>query len=299
MGRVVVVGSLNADLVVRTPRRPAGGETVVGSDLRVGPGGKSANQAVAAARLGAQVAMIGAVGGDEFGVRLRSAIEADGIELGALATIPDVATGTAVIVVDDAGENSIVVSPGANGHVDDAFVQARRSIFDGASAVVLCLEIPVDGVVAAARIARDVGATVILNLSPYAEVPDELLALTDLLVVNEHELRHLIGDTSWERCGAMLADRGIGRAIVTLGEHGSVVVDGPRTHRVEAIRVGVVDTTGCGDAYTGSVAAALARGLSLVDAAAVANRISADAAARTGAAASYPDAASAARLAWG
>lgn len=295
-----MVGSLNTDLVVRTTRRPDGGETVVGSDLQVGPGGKSANQAVAAARLGADVAMIGAVGDDVFGTRLREAIGVEGIDQTAVVTLEEVATGTAVIVVDSDGENSIVVSPGANRYVDGAFVQAHRTAFDGAGAVVLCLEIPLDGAVAAARAGHAVGATVIVNLSPYAAVPPELLRLTDLLLVNEHELKLLVGGGARDQYAAALADMGIERAIVTLGERGSEVVDGASgIRRIEPVRVGVVDTTGCGDAYTGAVAAALVRGLSLVDAADVANRISADAATREGASTSYPTAADAARLAWG
>lgn len=307
-GRVAIVGSLNADLIVRTERRPAGGETVIGSDLVIGSGGKGANQAVAAARLGAEVAMLGALGDDAFGRQMRAAITAEGIDDAAVVELPGAASGTAMIIVDAAGENSIVVSPGANDQLSAAMVDAQRSWFDGAVVLGLCLEIPVETVLAAARNGHDAGARVIVNLSPFAEVPAELLALTDLLLVNEHELALLLGDGAGERSWAdrarALAERGIGRAIVTLGGEGSVVLDPqsgeePTVTPISAVRVTPVDTTGCGDAYTGSVAAALARDLPLTEAAAVASRISAFAATRPGTQSSYPSKAEAADLAWG
>ncbi|NMO05125.1 ribokinase [Gordonia sp. TBRC 11910] len=300
MSRVVVVGSLNMDLLVHTERRPSGGETVAGSDLLLGPGGKSANQAVAAARLGAHVTMIGAVGRDVFGQRLRAFVDAEGIDTDGITTIDDVATGTAVIIVDDEGENSIVVSSGANARVTGEWVEARRSMFDAASVVVLCLEIPLDGVLAAARAGHAAGATVILNLSPYIEVPDELLMLTDVLLVNEHECRAAVGaDLPWDEAAVVLVGNGVGRAIVTLGARGSVVLDATSVTEITSIQVAVADTTGCGDAYTGTIAAGLARGLGLVDAAHAASRVSAAAATRVGASASYPSSADATRLAWG
>ena len=194
-GRVAIVGSLNADLIVRTERRPAGGETVIGSDLAIGSGGKGANQAVAAARLGAEVAMLGALGDDAFGRQMRAAIVAEGIDDSAVVELPDAASGTAMIIVDAAGENSIVVSPGANDRLGPA--DGGRSSGPGStgprcsgcawrSRSRRCSRRPGSG--------RDAGARVIVNLSPYAEVPAELLALTDLLLVNEHELALLLGD---------------------------------------------------------------------------------------------------------
>jgi ribokinase len=300
VNRVAIVGSLNADLIVRTERRPAGGETVIGSDLAIGSGGKGANQAVAAARLGAEVAMLGALGDDAFGRQMRAAIVAEGIDDSAVVTLPDAASGTAMIIVDAAGENSIVVSPGANNRLGPADVDAQRSFFDGAAVLGLCLEIPVETVLAAARSGRDAGARVIVNLSPYAAVPAELLALTDLLLVNEHELALLLGgsDGSWPDRARALAERGIGRAVVTLGSAGSMVLEPDAVTPIPAVRVTPVDTTGCGDAYTGSVAAALARDLPLTEAAAVASRISAFAATRPGTQSSYPSRAEAAELAW-
>jgi ribokinase len=308
-GRVLIVGSINADLVVRTERRPSGGETVTGSDLVIGAGGKGANQAVAAARLGADVAMLGAVGDDAFGNAQLDGLGEEGIETAAIAELYEAATGTAVIVVDAVGENSIVVSPGANGLVSAEMVQRRRDWFDGAAVLGLCLEIPVETVLAAARAGHDAGACVILNLSPFAAVPAELLGLTGLLLVNEHELAQLVGgdppagDSSWADRARALGRLGIERAIVTLGGDGSMVLQGcagaaPQITPIAAVPITPVDTTGCGDAYMGAVAAALARGLPLVDAAAVAGRISAHAATGAGAQSSYPSAAEAAELAW-
>ncbi len=301
---MAIVGSINTDLAVRTERRPQGGETVRGADLLISAGGKGANQAVAAARLGAAVAMLGAVGADAFGREQRAALAAEGIDDSAVLELPDAATGTAVIVVDATGENSIVVSPGANGRVSPAMVDEHRSWFDGAAVLGLCLEIPVETVLAAARQGRRAGACVLVNLSPFGEVPAELLALTDLLLVNEHELAQLLGDADagWVDRGRALAGRGVGRAVVTLGGDGSVVLDAragaePRVTPIPAVPVTPVDTTGCGDAYTGTVAAALAAGRPLPEAAALASRVGAVAATRPGAQSSYPSRAEAAELA--
>lgn len=306
---IAVVGSLNVDLIVRTERRPGAGETVLGSDLAIGTGGKGANQAVAASRLGGRVAMLGAVGVDGFGPAQVAAIRDEGIDVGAVSELPGVATGTAVIVVDAEGENSIVVSPGANSRIDAELVDSHESWFEDAAVVCLCLEIPVDGVLAAARRGHAAGAQVVVNLSPYEEVPGELLALTDLLLVNEHELALLLAadsgsvGESWADRAQALSARGVRRAIITLGAEGSVVLDmtgpEPEVTPIAPTRVTVVDTTGCGDAFTGSVSAALARGRSLVEAAGIASRISAHAATGEGTQRSYPSREKAAELAWG
>ena len=311
-GIVASVGPLNGDLLVNTARRPAGGETVTGSELVIGTGGKGANQAVAAARLGAEVVMLGAVGADAFGHDQRAALVAEGIDDSAVHELPDVATGTAIIIVDAEGENSIVISPAANGRVTAGMVDEHKPWFDGVAVLGMCLEIPVDAVLAGARNAHDAGATVVFNLSPYAEVPAELLALTDLLLVNQHELALLLdtpesGERPWADHARALADRGIRQAIVTLGAGGSVVLDStgsgaggePVITPIAAVPVTPVDTTGCGDAYMGSILAALARGVELTEAAAVASRISAYAATKPGTQISYPTRPEAAELAWG
>ncbi|MFS0729071.1 ribokinase [Curtobacterium sp. 1P10AnD] len=274
MTGIVVVGSLNADLVVRTERFPKPGETLQGSDLAILPGGKSANQAVAAGRLGGTVRMIGAVGDDGNGSLLRDSVAAAGVDTTLVAVREGVATGTAVITVDAAGENTIVISAGANGTLTPEDVPP--DVFADAGVLGLCLEVSIDVVLAAARAAHEAGVTVLTNLSPFGAVPDELLDLTDVLLVNEHE-------------AAELGDHGVARSIVTRGGAGCTVHDGgAEPEAVDAVRVEPVDTTGCGDAFMGAVALRLAAGDALVDAARFAVGVGAYAATKPGAQASYP-----------
>ena len=274
MNTIVVVGSLNADLVVRTERFPKPGETLHGSDLATLPGGKSANQAVAAGRLGGAVRMIGAVGDDGNGALLRDSVAAAGVDTTHVAVRPGTATGTAVITVDGHGENTIVISGGANATLTPDDLPADA--FADAAVLGLCLEVAMDVVLAAARAAHDAGVTVLTNLSPFGDVPRELLDLTDVLLVNEHEAE-------------LLGDHGVARSIVTRGGAGSVVHDGgvPPVE-VPAVPVDAVDTTGCGDAFMGAVALRLAAGDALVDAARFAAGVGAYAATGVGAQASYP-----------
>lgn len=271
---IVIVGSLNADLVVRTDRFPKPGETLHGSDLAILPGGKSANQAVAAGRLGGTVRMIGAVGDDGNGALLRASVAAAGADTTHVAVRQGTATGTAVITVDAHGENTIVISGGANATLtpDDLPAEAFRD----AAVLGLCLEVSIDVVLAAARAAHEAGVTVLTNLSPFGDVPRELLDLTDVLLVNEHE-------------AAALGDHGVARSIVTRGGDGSVVHDGDAAPvEVPAVPVEAVDTTGCGDAFMGAVALRLAAGDPLLEAARFAAGVGAYAATGAGAQASYP-----------
>ena len=293
-GKVVVVGSLNADLTVRTDRFPSPGETLGGSELVIVPGGKSANQAAAAAILGADVRLFGAVGADGHGDLLLKAAAGAGVDASRVLRRTGTATGTAMIVVDAAGENTIIVSPGANGTVTGAELPA--DLFDGAAVLTLSLEVPLEAVTAAARAGHDAGAQVLLNLSPYREVPAELLALTDVLLLNTHEAALVTGLTDpaadWEAVIAALDALGVRRTIITLGSAGAVVLDGTANGggRITAIaptRVTAVDTTGCGDAFTAATAARLAAGASLVDAARFAAQAGALAATREGAQSSY------------
>jgi ribokinase len=271
---IVVVGSLNADLVVRTARFPQPGETLQGSDLAILPGGKSANQAVAAGRLGGTVRMVGAVGDDGNGALLRDSVAAAGVDTRHVTIREGVATGTAVITVDAAGENTIVISAGANGTLTPDDVPA--DVFADAAVLGLCLEVSIDVVLAAARAAHAAGVTVLTNLSPFGAVPAELLELTDVLLVNEHE-------------AAELGDHGVARSVVTRGGAGCVVHDGDAEPvSIDAVRVEPVDTTGCGDAFMGAVALRLAAGDTLVDAARFAVGVGAYAATKPGAQASYP-----------
>lgn len=288
-GRVLVVGSLNADLVVRTARLPDAGETVTGTDLVTEAGGKSSNQAAAAALLGAAVVLVGAVGSDAHGRFLLERAGRAGIEA-SIEVLDGMATGVAVITVDGAGENTIVLSPGANAHLTPE--RLPSAAFEGAAVLCLALEVPTETVVAAARRGQENGVTVVLNLSPYADVPGELLRLTDVLMVNEHEAAQLLGwgrvDGDWEAVRRGLSDHGIDRAVVTLGGDGAVVFDEGMVTTIPAVPVEVVDTTGCGDAFTGALAHRLAAGDRLVTAARFAAVAGAIAATRAGAQASYP-----------
>jgi ribokinase len=289
---VVVVGSINADLVIGVDRRPGPGETVLGSDLAIFPGGKGANQAVAAARLGGRVAILGRVGDDGHGALLRDALGGAGVDLGHLL-VTDGPSGVALITVDPGGDNSIIVSPGANARLLPSDVAGARRALEDAAVVSSQLEIPIETVQAAARTAAGAGARVVLNLSPPAPVPDELLALCDPLVVNEHEAAFLLGEQAGHRDRpAALAKELLGRGprsvVITLGADGALVADPSGTAAVPAPRVRAVDTTGAGDAFTAALCLRLARGDTLADAARHAARVGAAAVREPGAQSSYP-----------
>ncbi|MCX4964754.1 ribokinase [Streptomyces sp. NBC_00654] len=245
---VVVLGSLNIDLVTHVARHPGAGETVLGRGLTVLPGGKGANQAVAAARAGARVRMVGRVGDDDGGRRYLAALDADGIDTAGVVPAPGEPTGQAHIAVDDLGENTIIVIPGANGAVTGADVDRAAGALEGAQVLLLQLETPMPAVVRAARLADRAGVRVVLNASPTAEVPPELLRLADPAVVNEHEYEAL-GEGARSVC-------------VTLGARGA------RWGEHEAVppAVDAVDTTGAGDCFAGTLAARLAAGDSPADA---------------------------------
>ncbi|MFD5869333.1 ribokinase [Corynebacterium sp. NPDC060344] len=300
-GAVAVVGSANADLTVRVAALPKPGETIAGGPLVVLPGGKSANQAATVARLGVRASLIGAVGDDPNGAMLRESLVDAGVDVAHLSQSEE-ATGTAMILVDDEAENCIVISPGANGTVDAGLVGKHAEAIRGADVLGLCLEVGDDAVVEAARIAREAGVTVVFNLSPVREVPAELLGLVDVLMVNEHELAALVGGAAaaegaesgdWTDAATALAGQhGIRTTVVTLGGAGSVVVQAEGSSSVTATRidpltVDVVDTTGCGDSYMGSIMAGLASGMGVGDAARLAAAVSAYAAGGEGAQASY------------
>ena len=314
-GRIVVVGSLNADLTIYCERLPLPGETVHGTGFAVNPGGKSANQAVAASLLGGEVSLIGAVGDDANGGMLLSSAAGAGVDISRVRTSASEATGVAVIAVDGHGENNIIISAGANGTLSPADVAAAADAFDGAAVVCLCLEVSPETVEAAARSGHDAGATVLLNLSPYAAISKELAELADVLLVNAHEASLFLGsgdmpdagmpgaaadDADWDRIRERFAGRGLQRVLVTLGADGSVVLDsqaaGPKVTRIAPTAVKAVDTTGAGDAFTGAVAARLAAGDPLETAAAFASVAAALAATRKGTQAAYPGPADVERL---
>ncbi|MCI0554564.1 MAG: ribokinase [Anaerolineae bacterium] len=259
MPDILVVGSLNTDLVVRAPRFPQPGETISGEDLQVIPGGKGANQAVAAARLGAKVSMLGRVGKDNFGDFLLDNLKSNNVD-SRLIQRDDASTGTAIIVVDSNGQNSIVLSAGANGKVNDADVNTAS--FSDYRLLLLQLEIPTPTVLSAAKRAHENGLRVILNPAPAKQLPDELIALADFLIPNETELSLLTNievkdNISAEKAARALLERGVKNVIVTLGSKGALIVTGKQVTHVDTYTVDVVDTTAAGDAFIGGFASCL------------------------------------------
>ena len=286
-GSVAVVGSLNLDLVIRVAELPGPGETVSGGDLFRNPGGKGANQAVAAARLGRRVAMVGCVGDDQAGHELLASLEAAGVDGSRVRVVEGVPSGTACITVSEDGENQIVVSPGANARLTPDDVAAAAAV-RSAAVTLLQLEVPLETVAAAARTA---GGRVVLNPAPVRALPAELLGRIDVLVPNRVELARLAGGPVPRTVeqAAELAGRLGGRAVVvTLGADGALVVEDGRAGHVPAVPVRPVDTTAAGDAFCGGLADALAGGAGLQEAARRAVRVAAAACLRPGAQASLP-----------
>ncbi|GGZ73525.1 ribokinase [Streptomyces bluensis] len=288
---LLVVGSANADLVVGVERRPGAGETVLGSDLALHPGGKGANQAVAAARLGARTALLARVGDDAHGRLLLDSQRDAGVDtVGVL--VGGAPTGVALITVDPSGDNSIVVSPGANGRLAPEDIRSALSLLHASSVVSAQLEIPLETVVEVARNLPD-GTRFVLNPSPPRPLPDELLAACDPLIVNEHEARVIAGGDltgspeDWARALLALGPRSV---VVTLGAEGALVASAEGSVRVPSVKVEAVDTTGAGDAFTAALAWKLGTGAELAEAAAYAARVGAAAVTKAGAQVSFPTA---------
>ncbi|MDL9978434.1 ribokinase [Microbacterium candidum] len=291
VSNVMVLGSANADLVVEVPRRPSGGETLLGSDLHLFPGGKGANQAAAAARAGAATRFLGCVGRDAHADFLLqnladAGVEVDGVRRG------ERPTGTAMILLTPDGENSIVVSPGANYSIDVAMAEELAPAWLAADVLVLNLEVPLETVVHVVGRAAAEGVRVLLNAAPAAHLDPVVLQACDPLVVNEYEARIVLGsdrEATFEELAADLLAAGARSVVITLGAAGAVVGDADGVEVVPAHRVEVVDTTGAGDAFVGATACELARGANLRDAVRFATAMSAIAVTSKGAQSSYPD----------
>ncbi|MEP6464239.1 MAG: ribokinase [Frankiaceae bacterium] len=300
-GRVLVIGSVNADLLLHVQRHPRPGETLLASSSTVAPGGKGANQAVAAARLGAPTGFVGAVGDDAYAEVAVSGMTSAGVDLDRLVRVPG-PTGVAVVIVAADGENSIVVASGANAEMDPGRI--RGISFDDVAVCVLQGELLASVTIAAADAAAQAGARVLLNLAPVIDLPAATVTLANPLVVNEHEAALLLGalgvvdphiqQTSDQAQGIDVARRlrqaGVPAVVVTLGASGAVMVDGDHvtgTH-LPAPKVAARDTTGAGDAFVGALAARLAAGDDLAAAASIAVRVGAYAVQGDGAQPSYP-----------
>jgi ribokinase len=291
---ITVVGSLNMDLVARAPHIPQPGETIIGGELLMLPGGKGANQAVAAARLGAATAMVGKVGHDAFSAVLLENLTTANIDHRFVQQDMASATGAALIVVDDAGENSIVVTPGANHKFSATDVDAAEAVITGAKVLLLQLEIPMEAVIRAAQLARANGVTVILNPAPAQPLPAELLSAVDILIPNETETEILTrmpvsNQAEVEMAAAKLREQGVTTVIMTLGAKGALLIDGDQQATVPPFSITPVDTTAAGDAFVGGFAVALAEGQPLREAVRWGNAAGALAATRLGAQPSLPD----------
>ncbi len=293
VNEIVVAGSLNMDLVVRAERMPRAGETIAGREFYTIAGGKGANQAVAAARLGARVAMVGRVGRDAFGPRLIHGLQAQGVDISHVCLEPDVPTGIATILVDQAGENRIIVVAGANGLMGAADFAAAASQIRETQLLVMQLEIPLAAVKDGLDLASRFGIPVMLNAAPAQEMPAALLRKVRYLVVNESEASLLAGCQvvdlpTAEQAAVSLRRSGAAAVIVTLGKAGALLADEDGILHVPAPVVSVVDSTAAGDAFIGGLAISLVRGLDWSGALRFANYAGALAVTRLGAQTSLP-----------
>jgi ribokinase len=266
--RITVMGSFVADLAFRTPRLPSWGETVLGAEFRLGPGGKGSNQAVAAARLGAHVSFICKLGRDAFGDLARRTYADDGIDTRFVFDTADHATGGAAIILDQvSGENAIVVVPGSCFTLSAADVENARPAIEGAAVFMTQLELPLAIVEHGLRLAKSLGVKTILNPAPAFPLPDAVYPLCDFMTPNEVEAAMLTGESDPERAADALLARGAGAVVVTLGAQGALVKTPAIREHVAAVDAGpVVETTGAGDAFNGGFVVALAEGRDIVEA---------------------------------
>jgi ribokinase len=260
-GHIVVVGSINMDLVVRSPRLPLPGETILGSGFATFPGGKGANQAVAAARLGAPVIMVGRVGRDGFGDQMLQTLTKDGVDVSQIRRDNESPTGVALITVDDRGENTIVVASGANMRVMPEDVSSAEDYFQEASALVLQLEIPLPAIQRACELSRQYGVRTILNPAPARALASGLLAIVDDIIPNQTELALLTGIEAIPAATEKLHKLGVQNVIVTLGADGALLAGKSESIHFPTRKVLAVDTTAAGDAFVGAYAVGLSDGL--------------------------------------
>ncbi|WP_319586174.1 ribokinase [uncultured Desulfobulbus sp.] len=267
--KIIVVGSTNTDMIINVPILPAPGQTVVGSDFKILPGGKGANQAVAAVRLGADVTFISSLGCDSFGDESMSRLSSEGIDTQYIVRKPDVHSGTAMIFVDASGENVIAVSPGANGLLTPNDVISAKNAFTEKALVILQLEIPMETVLATAKMAKQMGHTVVLNPAPMSSdgLPDELLQYVNILTPNKGELMQIAPDAdNVDVAVHLILTKGPSAVVVTMGKDGAKAFDSSGSVHVKAIEVMAIDTVGAGDCFTAALGVSIADGASLEDA---------------------------------
>ncbi|TCO68664.1 ribokinase [Caldanaerobacter subterraneus] len=261
--KIAVVGSINKDYTAQVDKLPQKGETVIASNYKISLGGKGANQAVAAKRLGAEVAMIGAVGKLDGGQDIVKKLENDGIDVSGILIVDDEVTGNAMITVDEKGANTIVVYPGANNKLSPLWIEKQKEIIRNAHFAILQLEIPIETVEFAVKISKEYNVKVILNPAPAKKLPEEIYEYVDIITPNEVELTQLTGTEDIKEGASILIQKGVKEVIVTLGERGCYYTDGIREIFVEAVRVKAIDTTAAGDAFNAAIAVALGEKLDI------------------------------------
>ena len=287
-GNILVIGSSNTDMTIRASRLPAPGETILGGEFKMGRGGKGANQAVAAKRLGGNVTFVCKVGNDVFGNESVQAYAAEGMDISRILR-SEKPSGTALIMVDDSGENCISVAPGANGDISVEDIRSIADLIRSASYLILQLEIPVAAVVEAAHIAHEAGVCVILNPAPATKLPESIFADIDILTPNQTETAILTGiSDDPDKAVARLAELGVGRIVMTRGSKGSAVYENGKCTLVDACKVNAIDATAAGDTFCGARWVGLSEGLDLVEAARFATRASALTVQKMGAQESIP-----------
>ena len=286
--KIVVVGSANTDMVVKTERIPGPGETVIGGEFVMAAGGKGANQAVAAARLGAEVTLVGCLGHDVFGDQAIAGYQQEGIDTSYVVRDAEAASGVALIFVDAQGENSIAVASGANARLTPADVEQAQAVIAAADVLLVQLEVPLPAVQRAIQLAHDAGVCVILNPAPAKRIDPDLLAQVDIATPNEHEIRVVVGEQEQQAAIERMLAAGTKTVLVTLGSEGALWASRDGQQNVPAFAVQAIDTTAAGDAFNGGLACALGRGLAMAEAICYASAVAALAVTRLGAQPSLP-----------
>jgi len=291
--KIVVLGSCNTDMVVKSSRLPVPGETILGGTFMMNPGGKGANQAVAAARLGGNVTFVTKTGNDLFGRQSIELYNDENINTEFISSDPDLPSGVALITVDGEGENCIVVASGANGSLSPSDVKDAEKEIASADILLMQLEVPIETVEYAAKMAKKNGVKVILNPAPAQSLSNDLLSNIHMIIPNETEAEIISGIKvtdveSAKKAADMICSKGVDIVVITMGSAGALIKEGNQYHQIPALRVKAVDTTAAGDTFCGAISVALSEGKSLVDAIKFANQCSAITVTRMGAQASIP-----------